>query len=578
MSIAKSFYRPFAALRRRMSDQRLRSKLFVVYLLVTFLPISFLVAYSYHTVKEQLTRQAVDNIGSTIDQINNNIQNRLSMYSQIATLIYMDEQMRNYLSYRYEKNDLHYLDAYDYINDTLYKMLAMNPNLKSISIYTENKTLHSDGFFIQYMDDFPERLRAETFAAEGNITSFLSRADDGERTVTLARSLNYLSLNFPYGILTMEISERELYSLIEKENQNKTILLADERGDIITSGLEDRGITNVSELDVSKTEFMVVTKALPNGWRTVVLLPYATLLGDARKASTNMLLISLACIAAAIVLIFFTSRLMTKRIETLLQFIRKVERGTFELPDRAMGGDEIGQLAIALKRMASTIQDLIQDVYKKELLRSEAEMTTLQAQIKPHFLYNALASISALAVKHKTPHVHRMADELARFYRISLNKGKKSVTLGDELKLTEHYVSIQKMRFQGMFRVHYALDESLFPYTTPKLIIQPFIENCINHAIWDDEAAINIVVSLAEDRNDVLIAVVDDGAGMPRETAERLSAFAEPSDEPPAGYGIYNVNRRIRLAYGERYGVELYSRPGIGTAARIRLPKTTRFL
>jgi two-component system sensor histidine kinase YesM len=573
MSIVKNFFKLFGLLYRRIRYQRLRSKLFLVYLLVSILPISFLVVYSYQTVREQLIHQAVVNIGSTIDQINNNIDNRLNMYSQIATLLYLDTQMRNYLVYRYERNDLLNLDAYDYINKTLYKMLAMNPNLKSISIYTENKTLQSDGLFVKYMDNLPASMQEKIFQAEGKIKPFISISDtDLGKTVTLARSLNYLSLNYPYGILTMEISERELFSLIEKENKNKTIIVADENGNVITSGLMNKKIRNLSEL--SGTKDMVIAKTLPNGWQTVVLLSYDVLLGQAQKASAKMLIISLACIAAAILMIYVTSKLMTKRFEILLQIIRKVERGSFGLVVRPMGHDEIGQLSFALNKMAVRIQELIKDVYKQELSRNEAEMTSLQAQITPHFLYNSLASISALAIRNNNPDVHRMADDLARFYRISLNKGKKCITIEQEIKLTEHYISIQKTRFKGRFNIHYELDESLYPYTTLKLIMQPFIENCINHAIWDDESSINIIVKLTSEGNDALISVIDDGMGMPRDIIERLRA----RDEQPAGYGVYNVNKRIKLAYGERYGVELFSRLGIGTSVRIRIPKTSMFL
>jgi two-component system sensor histidine kinase YesM len=576
MNIAKSFFSIFPLLYRKITNQRLRSKLFLVYLLVSILPISFLVLYSYQTVKDQLISQAVENIGSTIDQVNKNIENKLDMYTQVATMLYLDTQLRNYLINTYEANDLSYLDAYDYINKTLYKMLAMNPNLKSITIYTENKSLFSDGLFIKHMEQLPDALREQSLQAGGNITQFFpNNQSPADKTVTLARSMNYLSLNYPYGILTMEIKERELFSLIEKENNNKTIIVADENGNIITSGIKDSKISNVSEIPaIGGKKTMVMQKSLKNGWETVVLLPYEELLGQAQKATRKMLYISLACIVAAIVMIYGTSKFMTKRIEFLLQQIRKVKRGSFALSFKPMGEDEIGQLSFALNKMSVTIQDLIHDVYTKELSKNEAEMTSLQAQITPHFLYNTLASISALALKNNNTQVHRMADDLARFYRISLNKGKKCITIEREIKLTEHYISIQKTRFEGQFNVQYVLDEELYQNTTLKLIVQPFIENCINHAIWDDECGINIVIKLAADGDDVLVSIIDDGMGMPRDVFENM----QNRIEQPEGYGIYNVDKRIKLAYGEQYGVKVYSRLGIGTSVQIRFPRTMMFL
>ncbi|WP_165822335.1 sensor histidine kinase [Paenibacillus montanisoli] len=592
MNIAKSFYNSLRKLTFNIINRRMRSKLFLVYLVVTILPISFLVFYSNQTTKKQIIDQAVVNVESTIDQINNNIENKLEMYKQISTLIYLDTELRNYLITSYEKNYLAYLDAYDYINKTFYKMLAMNPNLKFITLYTDNRSLPSDGYFIKHMDELPEKLVKQTLQAQGNITDFyLDDTNAKSRGITLARSLNYLSLNYPYGILTMEVTEREIYTLIEKENKNKSIMVVDEDGGIITSGMKNVDARNIAEIGALKKaastnsgsymynesgreKMLVIQKPLKNGWRTVVTLPYDELIGQAQKASRKMLLISLGCIVAAMIMIYGTSQFMTKRFEWLLQQIRKVERGSFDLSNKPMGNDEVGQLSFALYKMASTIQDLINDVYKKEAAKKDAEMNSLQAQISPHFLYNTLASISALAIKNNNMQVHGMADELARFYRISLNKGKKCISIEQEIKLTQHYLSIQKSRFEGLFTVHYDLDESLLSYTTLKLIVQPFIENCINHAIWDDERGINIVIKLYADGDDIVFCVIDDGMGIPRHI---LASMSEQVGQP-AGYGIYNVNQRIKLVYGDAYGVEVHSKVGMGTTVRIRIPRTITYL
>ncbi|SFJ84122.1 two-component system, sensor histidine kinase YesM [Paenibacillus sp. UNC496MF] len=588
MRIAKSFYRPLRPFYAKLVNRRYRSKLFLVFLLVTIVPVSFLVAYAYHAIKDQLVRQAVDNVGGTMAQLDNNIENKLDLYAQISTLIYLDTELRNYLVNPYKKNDVYVLDAFDYINKSLYKIMAMNPNLKAITIYSDNESLNSDGFFIKHMEDLPQTLRDRSFQAEGRLTSFYQNDSADGKVILLARSLNYLSLNYPYGILTMEISDWELYSLIEKENKNKTIYVADENGDVITSSVRQPAYRNVAELlpggahadalnagrpvyaKIGGEPSILVEKRLSNGWRTVVVLPYDELIDQASDASRRMLLISLACIAVAVVLIYGTSQLMTKRFESLLQQIRKVERGHFDVDLRRMGTDEVGQLSFALKKMAVTIQELINDVYKKEIAQKEAEMDSLQAQISPHFLYNTLASISALAVAGDTRQSHRMADDLARFYRISLSKGKKSIPIEQELRLTEHYLAIQKVRFEGLFDVRFVLDESLLHYTTPKLILQPFLENCINHAMWDEEKGIGIVIRLTADGGDLVLAVIDDGMGIPRDVMERMRDKPDQS----AGYGIYNVHKRIQLAFGERYGVRVYSRLGIGTSVHIRMPMT----
>jgi two-component system, sensor histidine kinase YesM len=272
-------------------------------------------------------------------------------------------------------------------------------------------------------------------------------------------------------------------------------------------------------------------------------------------------------IGMAILLLYFTTKVMTKRIEVLLQQIRKVERGDFRLSIKSMGHDEIGQVSFAFNKMASTIQSLIHDVYVKEIARKESELNTLQAQINPHFLYNTLSSISSLAIKEGAMQVYQMVNYLAKYYRVSLNKGKRIILLEQEINLVKNYVAIQKIRFRDKLHMHYDLDEQLFGNTTIKLILQPFIENCINHAIGD-ESGININVKLRQEGDDILLQVIDDGIGM---TPEQLDHALNKSDNL-SGYGVKNVDDRIKLTYGEEYGVSIFSRLGIGTAVTIRIP------
>ncbi|MGO4270411.1 sensor histidine kinase, partial [Paenibacillus sp. TAF58] len=258
----------------------------------------------------------------------------------------------------------------------------------------------------------------------------------------------------------------------------------------------------------------------------------------------------------------------TKRIESLLQVIRRVEREDFNVNMTFMGHDEIGQLSFAFKKMTGRLKELINEVYKKEISKKEAEMNMLQAQINPHFLYNTLASISALAVKHRDNTISEMVSHLAKFYRISLNKGKMILPISEEIKLTKYYIAIQQIRFEGLLRLHYAIDDSVLAYQTVKLALQPFVENAINHAVWDDEAGINIIIKVYKDERDIYLEVIDDGMGMRTETLERaLSKIDNVS-----GYGITNVDQRIKLAFGDEYGVTLYSKFGIGTKAQIRIP------
>lgn len=572
----------------------MRAKLFVVFLFVSILPLLFFVYYSYHSVKTQLVSQTYSNMSLMTSQIGSNLENKLNSYTKLSASLYLDSTLQEYLVKSYG-DDAEYLDAYRYIDNVMNNALTNNPEVHAIAIYSTNETMPLDDLFIKPLSDL---IREKPWFSKvqhtyGNVIFTITPADQAASPLkssppmfTLVRYLNYNSLNFPYGILTIDVLEDDLYSLMEKEDKNKDIFIVDERGTIVSC--RDKSLLNTplaallpppasslktvgGSVDQYETSYdgervLVVSYTIPNGWKTVSVVPYSRFIGEAKASANRILLIAFFCIVLCAGLIYMVARLSTKRIESLLKNIRRLEREDFDLVMIPMGHDEIGQMSFALGKMASRLKNLINEVYKKEISKKEAEMSILQAQINPHFLYNTLASISALAMKHDDPQIQSMVSHLAKFYRISLNKGKTIITLNEELKLTRNYVSIQQIRYGDMLRVIYDIDDSVLVHQTVKLMLQPFVENAIHHAIWDEDLGINIVIRAYREGEDILLEVVDDGMGMTADTLDRLSSPQE------AGYGIRNVGERIKLAFGDEYGVSIFSRLGIGTQVKIRLP------
>jgi two-component system sensor histidine kinase YesM len=564
----------------------LRSKLFAVFCIVSILPLLFFVKYSYDTTKRELTMQIYTNMIATTDQLNANLETKLDSYSKISASIYLDNTLRLLLTKDYTENSTEYLDSYIYFNNVINNVLATNPDIRAVSIYTSNTTFPADSVYIKRIDAEAKTTNwYESIAhSYGNVTYSVSATTAvTEPVFKLARLLNNNSLNYPYGILTFDIAEADIYRLMEKEDKQKDIYIVNENGNILSNRNKALLNQNIGTLipgtfgENSSGSFdsmyngeksLVVYNTIKNGWKTISVIPYKSFITNAQIASKRILIIALSSIAISVVLIYITARFFTKRIESLLQVIRRVEREDFNVNMKFMGHDEIGQLSFAFKKMTGRLKELINEVYKKEISKKEAEMNMLQAQINPHFLYNTLASISALAVKHKDNTTNEMVSHLAKFYRISLNKGKMILPISEEIKLTKYYIAIQQIRFEGLLRLHYAIDDSVLVYQTVKLALQPFVENAINHAVWDDEVGINITIKVYKDDRDIYLEVIDDGMGMRAETLE----CALNKTDNVSGYGITNVDQRIKLAFGEEYGVTLYSKFGVGTKAQIRIP------
>lgn len=575
----KYIYMPFVNL-------SFRSKLFMVFVLVTIIPMMLLVYFSYELTKTKLTEQIYINMTNSTAQITKNLENKLDSYEHISASIYLDNRLANYLTNEYQ-DDPPYLDVYNYIGNRIDTVMAAYPDFDSAFIYSDNLSLPKDNYYIRPIT--PEVENTELFhklkQSYGNIIHLSSpQTENGPAMFTLARLLNNNSNQYPYGMLVFQISESVIYSLMEKEAGGKDIFIINDKGIILSSA--DKQLINTSLPKLLHQNFdetpsgrfdttyqgvkaLAVYNTLKNGWKTVSIFPYDSIIKDAKSLSQLIIKISLGFIGVALLLIYITASLFSKRIRTLIRMIRRIERGDFNpTHEEQMGSDEIGQLHFAFEQMTTRLKSLVTEVYQKELQSKEAELDLLQAQINPHFLYNTLGSISSLAVKHQDPQIQDMVLHLAKFYRISLNKGKSILTINEELKLTQSYNAIQLIRFKGKLNIIYTIDQSILPYSTVKLALQPFVENAVIHALWNQDRPLNIHIKGVTENNSIVLSVIDDGMGMRRETLQSL--FEEKEGR---GYGISNVDRRIKLKFGEYYGVKVYSKLGMGTTVQIRLPQ-----
>ncbi len=217
--------------------------------------------------------------------------------------------------------------------------------------------------------------------------------------------------------------------------------------------------------------------------------------------------------------------------------------------------------------MGRNIDNLIEQVYVTQIEKKEAELESLQAQINPHFLYNTLSSISRLAQFGEVDKLQRMVLDLAKFYRLSLNEGRTVIPIRSEVEQVQAYMNIQTTKFGDSVSVFYDIDPEIIKYVTVKLILQPFIENALEHGWFGN--SIHIRVSGKMEGTNVVFKIIDDGIGM---SAELIRQIFDPVEGLNTGFGIRNVNSRIQLHFGAKFGVTIGSRPGIGTTVQIVIP------
>ena len=262
---------------------------------------------------------------------------------------------------------------------------------------------------------------------------------------------------------------------------------------------------------------------------------------------------------------------MTRPIRDLCDLTEKVAGGDFSVKTQVEAGDEIAVLTRSFNDMTEEIGILVDDIRKKQENLRIIENRLLQEQINPHFLYNTLDAIVWLAEENKSAEVVKMVTSLSDFFRTTLSKGHDYITVKEERTHIESYLEIQQFRYQDILDYEIQMDEEIYGYIIPKLTLQPLVENALYHGIKNKRGKGKILITGKKQGDKIIFQVIDNGKGMTEEELNRLRkkmAGTDTGDEAK-GFGVSNVNQRIKYYYGREYGVFFESKENEGTNATI---------
>ncbi len=308
-------------------------------------------------------------------------------------------------------------------------------------------------------------------------------------------------------------------------------------------------------------------------WRIVGVAMMDEIMDDLGSFQTALLFISAVMIIISIIATTIISKHITRPLRRLESEMRKVETGDFEVSLPQSHSIEVESLSSSFRIMVARIKVLMKRIKATEEIKRQRELDALQAKINPHFLYNTLDSVIWMAETGDNHGVVKMVSALARLFRISIAKGHDVITLSEELSHVQNYLDIQSMRYKDKFTYSITIPRELENAPTIKLIVQPIIENSIYHGIkyLQEEGRIEIKAEAVDDGIKIIIS--DNGVGMKSETA---ATILNPDQENTAssgnGIGLRNIDERIKLSYGEKYGLSIWSEPDEGTTVTILIP------
>lgn len=362
------------------------------------------------------------------------------------------------------------------------------------------------------------------------------------------------------------------YCFIMDEDGN---LIYHPQQQLINAGLKEEDAQNIRGMEEGSFQgenVIYTVHALSSGsWRIVGVSYVDEMITNKLDNMLRIVVFILSFVLLAAFFVgFFSSKLISNPANELAGAMREFEKDAenFEFC-KVNGTREITSLSDSFGHMVVQIQNLMEQVRKEEVSLRKTELNALQAQINPHFLYNTLDSIAWMCEEGRTQEAIRMVNSLARLFRISISRGHELITIEKECQHAESYLQIQKYRYKNKFTYRFEVEPGCLEYLCNKITLQPIIENAIYHGLdMSDEGEIRIGVKSQGD--DILMFVEDNGVGMEKERCEEI-LHKEVSDK--AGIGIKNVNDRIKIYFGERYGLTILSEPDVGTRVEIQMPK-----
>ena len=419
--------------------------------------------------------------------------------------------------------------------------------------------------------------------------------DTDDEVISLSREVQSYENGTFRGVILINLNMNKITEICNsfQEKQENFICIINDKGELVYEQQNGRerfafdekenrqelntalGKTKEScfRLNYRGEKYLVTrTDMKTTGWTLVSMVPYKSVMAETMAISGVMIL---AVAITLIVTLLLLNRILTgvvKPLKKLEKYMVQVNPDNMDQRMEILTDDEIGHLSMKFNQMMDRIRNLKEQVIEEQEDKRKYELQALQAQINPHFLYNTLDSIIWIAETNDS-NIEAMTEALAKLFRISLNKGNEEISLERELEHVKNYLIIQSMRYADKFTYEISAEPGVERCRTIKLILQPIVENCIYHGIKKKRGTGKITIRAYRREQNLIIEVSDDGCGMPEEICRKiLSDEIESENISGSGIGVKNVNERIQLRFGKKYGLSYSSEEGVGTTVTYVLP------
>lgn len=547
---------------------------------------------SMNSQQDAYTSQMVKQISSNVDYNIKNAENIIDYLSQ-------DPRIIKFMSVK--QND----SGVDEIKNDAYKAIlsytGIHPEIAGIMAVNKNDIYASDVMSRESRDPLIHEKWYEAAEKNSDKVQLFSKpigrniynifrysADD---VVSISKAVVAKNSTNCCGVILIDMKLDLIKNIIDNVKSSKTgfIYILDPQGNIVYSPVNtviyriknewfkfNRSSILIKNIN-GKMYKIINYNSKYTKWNFVGVFPLDESLKTIAYIGYYSFFIAVITLALGVILSIFLSKSIVKPISKLRKLMMQTEKGNFDVCFNSKYNDEIGQLGNTFNNMVKKIKDLINIVQIEEKNKRKAEIGVLQAQIKPHFLYNTLDTIQWMAQEHDADDISEMVYNLTNLLRIGLSKGREIIKIEKEVEHVKSYLVIQKVRYEDKLNYDIDVDKDIMDCNVIKLILQPLVENAIYHGIKEKRGPGKIKVAGYAENGMVHFKVLDNGIGMKKDKLNEINRLLKENFLTNAsekiGYGIFNVNERIKMNYGSKYGLSYASIYGKGTEADIWIPQ-----
>ncbi|QTL99180.1 HAMP domain-containing protein [Iocasia frigidifontis] len=592
---------------------KIHYRLIILFLLLSLLPMLVTSIFSYQESSEAIYNKINTYSTQVVNQVSRNIMVELDRLEYDTIEIGFSDRVQDVLLNYNKMTEWEMHNAEYNINNTLVKKFSFLHDVSDVLIYTnDNKQIlaygdtgfklkFKDEYLVEYLSEIRDRDGAPVWRGidSRDEKHMVDRVVKDPYGIIVGRAIKSLYQGDIIGVIMIRTNESffsKIYSNIDI-GDGAEIFVMDSNGKVVSSrsptipinelyksvGLvenikvsEENLEDNTFNMTIDGSRQLIAYSPIKHApWYLVSTIPYKYLNMESGRIGRKIIILGLVCfVLAALLSILFTDSI-SNPLRRLIRAMDEVKKGNLTVSIADNNRDEIAEVASNFDVMVKEIQNLLQDIKFKEKQKRDAEFKALQAQINPHFLSNILNTARVLANVQKADNLESLLTSLIELLHLSMDQEEDFITVRKEIDYLKNYINIQQYRLYNKFQVNFDIDEELLDKKLPKFLLQPVIENSIIHGIGPKKGSGIIEVKGIIYNNKMLFTITDDGVGMSKETIYQVLSGDDSHKGHFSGIGINNVQERIKLYFGDEYGIEIDSFEDYFTTVVITLPVST---